>query len=126
LISFIFTTLLKTEAFCNFLGKKKFNQKGSCIQIKVRLFGPLVSLAKVKSLNFEFTKNYISIKELIFNLSKSFGTQFKNYVLKNDENKIKSFILILVNDISIDLLDNLNTKLKNNDIITFLPSIHGG
>jgi len=79
----------------------------------------------MKTLSFEIKKE-IRLKELIMELSNSFGVEFEKFILNEEENKINPFILILVNDISIDLLQNLNTILHNNDEVTFLPSIHGG
>lgn len=102
------------------------NQKVIQLQIQVNFYGPLVKLTNVKKIELQFTKKTISLKELIKNLTQSFGFKFTKFLLDKDENEVKSFILILINDISVDLLEKLDTDLKNNDIITFLPSIHGG
>ncbi|MFX0134911.1 MAG: MoaD/ThiS family protein [Candidatus Hodarchaeota archaeon] len=92
----------------------------------MKFYGSLISITKIKELNLVIEKAQLLLKELILNLSKKFGTDFKKYVLTEDEKKIPPFLIILINEISVDLLNYLNTNLKNNDIITFLPSIHGG
>lgn len=54
------------------------------------------------------------------------GEKFKNYILTENENKIRPYVIILINEVSIDLLNHLNSILKDNDIISFLITIHGG
>ncbi|NVM04237.1 MAG: MoaD/ThiS family protein [Candidatus Helarchaeota archaeon] len=83
-------------------------------------------MTKINELNLIIEKDQLLLKELIIQLSNKYGSEFKKYVLTENKNKIRPYIIILINEISVDLLNNLNTILKNNDIITFLPSIHGG
>ena len=96
------------------------------MNLQVRFFGSLVSITKKKNIKIKIEKDAFCLKDLILYLSKSYGLKFKDYIINKAKIKIRPYILILINDISIDLLDELNTSLKNRDIITFLPSIHGG
>jgi molybdopterin synthase sulfur carrier subunit len=46
--------------------------------------------------------------------------------LLNADGKLNRFVLFFVNEEDIRFLDNENTKLKDGDVITLIPSIAGG
>jgi len=58
-------------------------------------------------------------------LQKKNGEKFRKAIF--DENgKVKSEFLILVNDVEISVLNELNTEISDGDVITLLPTIHEG
>ena len=66
-----------------------------------------------------------TVIEVINELSKKYGEGFKNKVIDND-GKLKPIINVYVNDENIKFLEDLQTKLKDNDEILFLPAVSGG
>ena len=92
----------------------------------MKFLGSIISISKVQNYNLETNKEVFTIRDLILKLTKVFGNQFKGYILDEKDKKINPYIIILINDKSIDLLDRLSTILKDNDNIVFLSSIHGG
>ena len=66
-----------------------------------------------------------TVIEVIDELSKKYGEGFKNKVIDND-GKLKPIINVYVNDENIKFLEDLQTKLKDNDEILFLPEVSGG
>lgn len=66
-----------------------------------------------------------TIKDIIEELSKRYGNSFKNKIL-DIKGKPKPVINIYVNDENIKFLDELSTKVNDNDEILFLPAVSGG
>ncbi|CDO65183.1 ubiquitin-related modifier 1, putative [Plasmodium reichenowi] len=51
--------------------------------------------------------------------------EYSNYNL-NDKGKIKPGIIVLINEYDWEILDTYTYKIKNNDKICFLSTLHGG
>ena len=58
------------------------------------------------------------------NIEKEFPG-FKNHIL-TDSNEVHQFLNIYVNDEDIRFLSNLETAIKDGDVISFLPALAGG
>ncbi|MBH59245.1 MAG: molybdopterin synthase sulfur carrier subunit [Thaumarchaeota archaeon] len=73
----------------------------------------------------ELDVNGNTVIEVIDELSKKYGEDFKNKVIDNSGN-LKPIINVYVNDENIKFLEDLHTKLKDKDEILFLPAVSGG
>ncbi len=92
--------------------------------IKVKFVGALRNIAGVNKKTFDY-KNDISLLFLINLIIKELPSLKKNIVIQqNEEFRLNS--LILINGVEISVLNGLETKIKNDDEIVFVPFIHGG
>ena len=66
-----------------------------------------------------------TVIEVIDELAKKYGDEFKNKVIDNN-GKLKPIINVYVNDENIKFLEDLHTILKDKDEILFLPAVSGG
>ena len=92
-------------------------------EVRVVFIGPLKGLAGKSNVVIKFKDN-TSVKTLFYNLKSMFGEKFKHFFIDIDDPRMNA--LILVNGIEISLLQDLNTKLQNQDVITLIPVTHGG
>jgi molybdopterin synthase sulfur carrier subunit len=81
-------------------------------------------IQKITNNQKEFVSEGSNIKDLIQNIEKEFPG-FKNHIL-TDSNEVHQFLNIYVNDEDIRFLSNLETAIKDGDIISFLPALAGG
>jgi molybdopterin converting factor small subunit len=65
-----------------------------------------------------------TVGEALGNLTKSFSELQKH--LYTEEGKIRSFVNVYLNDEDIRFLDKENTRTKDGDTISIVPSIAGG
>ena len=65
-----------------------------------------------------------TIREILYNLE--FGYPGIQERLLTPDNSLRTFINIYVNDEDIRFLDDLDTPVKETDVITILPAIAGG
>ena len=92
--------------------------------IKVKFVGALRNIVGVNKKTFDY-KNDISLLFLINLIIKELPSLKKNIVIQqNEEFRLNS--LILINGTEISVLNGLETKIKNDDEIVFVPFIHGG
>ena len=68
--------------------------------------------------------NAATVGEALNFLTTSFGELRKH--LYNDEGQIRSFVNVYLNDEDIRFLDKENTRTKDGDTISIVPSIAGG
>ena len=94
------------------------------MKIQVRFIATLRHLLGVKSVDLEIPRP-MKLLEVLNLLAEKHGEKFRKAIF--DENgKVKSEFLILVNDVEISVLNGLNTEISDGDVITLLPTIHGG
>ncbi|MCS7364234.1 MAG: MoaD/ThiS family protein [archaeon GB-1867-035] len=95
------------------------------VKITVRLLATLKSLAGSEyfTLNVE---SPITLKELLEKLSGIVGDKAKERLFKKGSIELQPDILVLVNDVEIGVLNGLDTILKEGDVVSFLPTVHGG
>jgi len=67
----------------------------------------------------------LKIGELL-DLLESKGIKIKGHIQTSGSIIYSSSMLILVNDLEISVLNGLETELKDGDVITFIPVVHGG
>lgn len=96
------------------------------MKITVKAFATLREIiGQTGQLNIESPTRELNIKTLIDYLVERLGMRFREEVL--DENgMIKKNVKILVNGRDIDFLDGISTKLKDGDIVVFVPPVAGG
>src|SRR6202142_741941 len=71
-----------------------------------------------------FECNAATVGEALSGLTGAFSELRKH--LFTDEGKIRSFVNVYVNDEDIRFLDKENTKTKDGDTVSIVPSIAGG
>ncbi len=65
-----------------------------------------------------------NIGELLDNLMQKFPDMKKQ--LSTEDGKIRNFVNVYVNDDDIRYLENSETRLKEGDVISLIPSVAGG
>lgn len=82
-------------------------------------------IAKVTNGEKEVIISASTINEALTQLSKRYGESFKETIF-DSSGKPKRFMNFYLNGRNIRFINNLNTPLKNTDVLTILPSIGGG
>ncbi len=67
-----------------------------------------------------------STRDLLVLLSEKYGEPFKKAVYDPKETALKPYHIIAVNGLMINLLDGLDTKLKDGDHVAVMPVVTGG
>ena len=67
----------------------------------------------------------IRVNELLASLSEKYGREFTEY-LYDERGKVRTYIQILVNGRSINVLQGFETKLREGDSIAIFPPVGGG
>ena len=94
------------------------------MKIQVRFIATLRHVLGVKSVDLEIPRP-MKLLEVLNLLAEKYGEKLRKAIF--DENgKVKSEFLILVNDAEISVLNEINTEISDGDVITLLPTIHGG
>jgi molybdopterin converting factor small subunit len=95
------------------------------VNINVKLIGDLSGLSKKKSLRIEVHEPAMlndAIQELIKIIDKE---EFKRAIIDEITGNINPNIIVLLNGREVKSL-GLNTQLKDNDELVFIPAAHGG
>jgi len=94
------------------------------LKVQIRFIATLRHLLGVKSVDLEIPCP-MKLLEVLNLLAEKYGEKLRKAIF--DENgKVKNEFLILVNDAEISVLNGLNTEISDGDVITLLPTIHGG
>jgi len=59
-------------------------------------------------------------------LSHKYGKNFMDYVYEEETGQPKAFLQFLVNGTSTSMMNGLETKLENGDVLAILPPVGGG
>ncbi|MEM3507164.1 MAG: MoaD/ThiS family protein [Candidatus Bathyarchaeia archaeon] len=95
------------------------------INVNIKLIGDLSGLSKIKSLRVEVPESAMIndvIQELIKIVNKE---EFKRAVIDEITGNISPNIIVLLNGREVKTL-GLNSQLKDNDELVFIPATHGG
>ena len=95
-------------------------------KIIIRFFSTLKHVLKKDKLEILLDNQKQILKNVLLFLCEDLGTPFKELIFSRNMEDLNPNILILINDVEITLLDKLETRLTEGDIITIFPSIHGG
>lgn len=95
------------------------------MKVKVKFFGPFLYLINYKEIILDIPQKS-NVSELLMVLASRFGDEFNKKVTKEAINNKALCRLIYINKYSIVNLKKLETELKENDTISFLPPMAGG
>jgi len=95
------------------------------MKVKVKFFGPFLYLTNYKEIILDIPQKS-TVSELLMVLASRFGDEFNKKVTKEALNNKALYKLIYINNYSIFNLKKLETELKENDTISFLPPMAGG
>ena len=68
----------------------------------------------------------VTIDQALKALSLEYGGQFVEYVFSRETGEVKGFLQFLVNGRSVSDQKNLQTVLKDGDVLAILPPVGGG
>jgi len=94
------------------------------VKIRVKFFTTLREITGKKEEEVESSSN-ITVKELLTQLSKKYGTEFTDYIY-DERGNVRTHIQILINGRGINVFQGLETKLKEGDAIAIFPPVGGG
>ncbi len=94
------------------------------MKVEVRFFTSLREITG-KKIEEIMLQNTITVGELLTELSKKYGKEFREY-LYTQKGKVHGYLSILVNGKSTNILQGLDTELKEGDTVAILPPVGGG
>jgi molybdopterin converting factor small subunit len=92
--------------------------------VKARFVGSLRTLSGEEIVTLQLQKR-LSLKEVIRRITEEKPKLNGVFVLSQPE-KLRTAVLILVNGKEISVLKGLETTIKNDDELVFVPVLHGG
>ena len=95
------------------------------MQVSVRLFTTLRELAGRGEETLEFSPKSVTLEDVLKALAKKHGRAFRKY-LYDDRNRVREHLQILVNGRSASLMEDLETRLKEKDVVAIVPPVGGG
>ena len=97
------------------------------MNVSVRFFASLRELVgkKVEYVKFG-DREEATVEKVLKRLSEIYGKDFVEYVFDGKTGEIQSYLLLLVNGRSITVLDGLETRLVDGDVLAILPPVGGG
>jgi molybdopterin synthase sulfur carrier subunit len=128
--SFIYLQTLKMF----FAPKKQINtltihsQTGALnVRITVEYLGYIKQTLKITQPEIIELKSEATTRDLLVLLASKFGDAFKKAVYDpKDNNALKPYHILAVNGLMINLLNGLDTKLKDGDRVSVMPVVTGG
>lgn len=95
------------------------------MKVSVRLFTTLRELAGRGEETLEFNLRSVTVQEVLETLVKRHGRAFREY-LYDDKNRVREHLQLLVNGRSVNLIGDLETLLKEGDVVAVVPPVGGG
>lgn len=86
--------------------------------MKIALYGDLRKIVNIGEININLSDE-IKVGDLLKSIEK-----LKDEIFEGDN--LKKYYIILVNGVRIDLLSNLETVVKDGDIVHVFPPVSGG
>ena len=93
-------------------------------RVSVKLIGQLKRILNRGNVVVELDES--ALKALFIVLIERYGRKFKTRLTGSNTDDPEVNNIILVNDVEISILEGLETKLHENDVITIIPVTHGG
>ncbi len=94
------------------------------IAVKISFLSLLKDRIGVKELNMDL-EDESTINDVFAKLFEKYGEDIEKVLIKKTGD-LSDQVVIMLNEKSIRSLDNLDTKIRNNDEIILLPAIAGG
>jgi molybdopterin converting factor small subunit len=66
------------------------------------------------------------ILDLVIALAERYGPKFRKHMLKSDMSGLDDDVTVIINGININTLEGHDTVAKDEDTVTFIPSVMGG
>jgi len=79
----------------------------------------------VECVEFE-DRGEATVEKVLRRLSEIYGQDFVEYIFDGRTGETQSYLLLLVNGRSITVLDGLETRLVDGDVLAILPPVGGG
>jgi len=94
------------------------------MKVKVRFFTRLREITNKREEEME-VKNGATVKNLLEILEEKYGSEFRDYI-RNKRGKYRTNLQYLINGKNVTLLQEFDTKLKEDDIMAIIPPVGGG
>lgn len=94
------------------------------VDVKIIFFSILTDITEIEELTFPIDIGS-NIRNLLEQLTLKFGEKFEELIFKNSTD-LSKYVLITINGKDIRTLKGLQTILKQDDEIFFVPAIAGG
>ena len=94
------------------------------MKVEVKFFTSLREITGKKVDEIQL-QDIITVEELLTQLASKYGKKFREY-LYNEKGNVRSHLSILVNGKSTNVLQGLDTELKEGDTVAILPPVGGG
>jgi molybdopterin synthase sulfur carrier subunit len=93
------------------------------MQVTVKTIGPFIELLEFQEVTVDMKG--LTVRDLLHQLSEELGGKFKDVIF--DENgKLRRYIKLLVNGRGLHVLNGLETRLADKDIVALFPPVAGG
>jgi len=97
------------------------------LRVSVRFFASLRELVGKKVEILEFSDSAeVTVEKGLKRLAEFYGKDFVEYVFSEKAGEIKSYLTLLVNGRSTAVLNGLETRLTDGDVLAILPPVGGG
>lgn len=94
------------------------------LTVKIVFLSLLTDITQVDEVSLNLDDGSI-IRTVLKQLSSKFGDKFEEKIYKNSKD-LSKYVLITINGKDIRSLNGLDTKIQQNDEISFIPAIAGG
>jgi len=95
------------------------------MNVRVQYLGQIRVIANTKEEELEIPSSAM-VEELLSKLSGMYGKNFDGEVFMEDGKNLRDDLTVAINGTAIRQLDYLNTRLKQNDVVTLFPIFPGG
>lgn len=95
------------------------------MKVQVKLVGVLAGLAEKKDLSIELEGD-INVNNLVKKLAETFEDKFRRRFIDPELGDPRVNSIILVNGRDTEVLDGIQTKLNDGDLVTIISVSHGG
>ena len=93
--------------------------------ITIRFLSKFKDLTNKDKITLDLTDNYDTLSDLMKKLKEIFEINFRDLIFEDDE-KLKSEIIVLKNDREFSILSEKDKILQDKDMLVFMSTIHGG
>jgi MoaD family protein len=108
-----------------YTGKRRKMARAT-LALTIKFFAALRDITGKREQSIELGRGEATVEEVLDELSKQYGKNFKEYVYEAKSKAIRSQISIMVNGQSLRNPESLAARVKNGDTIAILPPISGG